>query len=112
MTDTFVGLRDELDKLELHDDRRLINWFHRLFSLADEQGGEIPNRDRMAIKIGKARQLLPNPELGLFPPPGRAERTEWTLVQCINGLITHPRSPAFEGLYELCALNTELWLMG
>lgn len=109
---TFKELWEEFRQLDLHDDRRLIDWLSRVFATGWEQDEEIPYRDEVAIQIGRTRRLLPNPQLGLHSGPGRQAETEWTLVSCINALITHPSATSLKELYSYTASITEIWLMG
>jgi hypothetical protein len=108
---TFEELWTEFQGVDLSNDRDLIDWLGRVFVHGYEQGEEIPFREDAAIRIGRTRHLLPNPNITPHFHGDRREETEWVLVSCINALITHPDSKPLQPLYEYTASVIEVWLM-
>lgn len=77
----------EFEKLDLANDRALIEWLMRVFAFAHESKTVPPSDNMIAQSVGLARELLPNDALPNEPPTyetGNPKLAEWLIQRAIN----------------------------
>lgn len=106
---TVEELRAQFAGINVADNVALLTWLKEMFEACASAQVELPGRRQVASRIGRARMLLPNPELPDFAPPG--DKLTWLLTLSINTLITADTAERQASLYGITAFAIDSWLM-